>query len=248
MGRGAAAIWLVLTAAMLLGACDRKYTEQDHAEQRKRLVRETMEGRGIKNARVLAAMRKVRRHLFVPAHARSAAYADRPLEIGYGQTISQPFIVAYMTEAANPQPQDRCLEVGTGSGYQAAVLAELCAKVFTIEYIPQLAELAKKNLRAAGYGPDRVELYTGDGYRGWPEEAPFQVIVVTAAPPKVPRPLLDQLALRGRLIVPVGPDDDTQYLELWTRAAKQGDQGLFSREELLGVRFVPFLGEGIKRQ
>jgi len=205
-----------------------------------------MARRDIRNPRVLTAMRKVPRHLFVPLHARGAAYADRPLEIGHGQTISQPYIVAYMTQAVAPKPTDRCLEIGTGSGYQAAVLAEVCAKVFSIEYIPELADSAKRNLRSAGYGPDRVALFTGDGYKGWPEESPFQVIVVTAAPGRVPQPLLDQLAMGGRLVIPVGPQDDAQWLELWTRRQAGGDPEALVRDRLMAVRFVPFLGQGIR--
>ncbi len=237
--------WL-LGGCVLHNACDRDRTERDYQLQRQELVRESMERRDIRNERVLAAMRKVPRHLFVPLLARGAAYADRPLEIGHGQTISQPYIVAYMTQAVSPKPRDRCLEIGTGSGYQAAVLAEVCAKVFSIEYIPALADSAKRNLKLAGYGPDRVVVFTGDGYRGWPEEAPFEVIVVTAAPGRVPQPLLDQLAVGGRLVIPVGPQDDAQWLELWRRVeAGDGPAALVS-DRLTAVRFVPFLGPGIR--
>ncbi len=148
-----------------------------------------------------------------------------------------------MTEAALPKRTDRCLEIGTGSGYQAAVLAELCQKVFSIEIVPELARFAKENLRRLGYGPDRVQLYTGDGYKGWPEEAPFQVIIVTAAPPKVPRALLDQLAEKGRLIVPVGPEGGVQTLQRWTRLEPGQGDAAFEKEELMNVRFVPMVSE-----
>jgi len=232
------------TAAGL--GCDRQQAEQDYARAREQLVQETMVARGIDSPRVLAAMRKVARHKFVPDAARAAAYADRPLAIGWGQTISQPYIVAYMTQAVAPTAENRCLEIGTGSGYQAAVLAELCAVVFSIEYVPELADFARRNLRAAGYGDDRVKLLVGDGYAGWPEQSPFDVIVVTAAPPRVPQPLLDQLAVGGRLIVPVGTRADTQWLELWTRREPGFGPGALANERLLPVRFVPFLGRAVR--
>jgi protein-L-isoaspartate(D-aspartate) O-methyltransferase len=208
--------------------------------EREHLVRETIAARGVSEARVLSAMRRVPRHRFVPKVVADAAYADRPLPIGWGQTISQPYIVAAMTEAVAPKPEDRCLEIGTGSGYQAAVLAELCAKTYSIEYVPELAAFGKKNLRSLGYA---VELRTGDGYRGWPEAAPFDVIVVTAAPERVPDPLLEQLAVGGRLVIPVGPQDGAQELILYTRTRPgKGDQH-FERRQLAAVRFVPFLGD-----
>lgn len=222
--------------------------EPDFDREREQMVRDTIEARGVRDARVLAAVRKVPRHAFVPPPFTKRAYTDQPLPIGWDQTISQPYIVAFMTEAVKPEPKDRCLEIGTGSGYQAAILAELCAKVFSIEYIPELAELGKRQLRAAGYGPERVALFTGDGYQGWPEEAPFQVIVVTAAPAKVPQPLLDQLALGGRLVVPVGPEGKSQQLELWKRAQSGRGEGAFEVRRLANVRFVPFLGEGAERR
>lgn len=234
-----------VTLAFLLLACR---GEPDFPRERESMVRDTIEARGVSDPRVLAALRKVPRHAFVPAPYTRRAYTDQPLPIGWGQTISQPYIVALMTEAVKPEPTDRCLEIGTGSGYQAAVLAELCAKVFSIEYIPELAELGKRQLRAAGYGPERVSLFTGDGYQGWPEEAPFQVIVVTAAPAQVPAPLKDQLAVGGRLVVPVGPDDSTQRLELWRRVQSGRGDGAFEVKELADVRFVPFLGEGARRR
>jgi protein-L-isoaspartate(D-aspartate) O-methyltransferase len=216
--------------------------------ERERMVRQDMAERGIKEPRVLAAMRTVPRHAFVPEGWQAEAYADRPLPIGSGQTISQPYIVAFMTEAAKPRPRDRCLEIGTGSGYQAAVLAELCQRTYSIEYLPEVAKQGEQNLRSIGYGPDRVELRTGDGYKGWPEAAPFDVILVTAAPERVPKPLLEQLAMAGRLVIPVGPIETGQELERWTRIEKGQDEGAFKSERLLSVRFVPFLGDGVKEQ
>jgi protein-L-isoaspartate(D-aspartate) O-methyltransferase len=199
---------------------------------------------GIVDPRVLAAMRRVPRHWFVPEGYRGEAYANRPLPIGHGQTISQPYIVAAMTEAVLPRPGERCLEIGTGSGYQAAVLAELCDRVFSIEYLPEVARFGEENLRRLGYGPERVALRVGDGYRGWPEHAPFDVIVVTAAPERIPRPLLEQLAVGGRLIIPVGPEQGAQELEIVRRVKPGMSDDAFERRTLMGVRFVPFLGDG----
>lgn len=242
-----AALGLVL----VLPACRREPPEerdQRYAIARERMVRNTIEARGVSHPGVLAALRKVPRHAFVPEADKPRAYADQPLSIGYGQTISQPYIVALMTEAVEPSRTDKCLEIGTGSGYQAAILAELCSKVFTIEYIPGLAELAERQLRAAGYGPDRVEVRTGDGYRGWPEQTPFQAIVVTAAPERVPQPLQDQLALGGRLVAPVGPEGEVQHLELWRRVQSGRGDSAFEVKDLGDVRFVPFVGEARQRR
>lgn len=211
--------------------------------ERERLVSHALEAEGIEAPHVLRAMRKVPRHGFVPEASRGEAYANRPLPIGYGQTISQPYIVAAMTEAVLPKETDRCLEIGTGSGYQAAVLAELCERVFSIEYLPEVAAFGAANLRALGYVPPRVMLRVGDGFRGWPEAAPFQAIVVTAAPEEVPQPLLDQLAVGGRLVIPVGPREGVQQLERWIRLRAGSDRDAFHREILMGVRFVPFLGD-----
>jgi protein-L-isoaspartate(D-aspartate) O-methyltransferase len=218
----------------------------ERTRDRERMVRDDIAGRDVRDQRVLAAMRKVPRHAFVPEASRDLAYADRPLPIGHGQTISQPYIVAFMSEAAAPRPTDRCLEIGTGSGYQAAVLAELCRKTHSIEYLPEVARRGESNLRALGYGPDRVELRTGDGYRGWPEAAPFDVVLVTAAPERVPRPLLEQLAMGGRLVIPVGSTGGAQELERWTRTGAGQAADAFERKRLMSVRFVPFLGEGAK--
>src|SRR5215475_1329514 len=169
---------------------------------RQRMVEEQIKARGIKDEGVLAAMLKVPRERFVPSGVAPLAYADRPLPIGYGQTISQPYIVAFMTEALQVTNNKKVLEIGTGSGYQAAVLGELAREVYTIEIVPQLADRARDTLAALGYR--NVHVRTGDGYLGWPEQAPFDAIMVTAAPDHVPQPLVDQLGLDGRMIIPVG--------------------------------------------
>jgi len=201
---------------------------------RLRMVEEQIERRGVRVPRVLDAMRTVPRHLFVPEELRDRAYDDAPLPIGDGQTISQPYIVAFMTEAARIKPGDRVLEVGTGSGYQAAVLAAIGAEVMSIEILPGLAERARQALAAAGFV--KVAVRTGDGFRGWPEAAPFDAVLVTAAPDEVPPPLLGQLKVGGVLVIPVGTG--TQELIRVTRTAAG-----FERESLLPVRFVPMTGE-----
>lgn len=211
---------------------------------RLQMVERQLRARGIDDERVLAALGRVPREQFVSAEDAAAAYADHPLPIGFGQTISQPYIVAYMTAAAHPGPGDRCLEIGTGSGYQAAVLAEVCGGLHSVEYLPEVAAAGARNLRAAGYGPERVILRTGDGYHGCADVAPFDVILVTAAPRDVPGPLLEQLALGGRLIIPVGTPESGQRLERWTRLSVGRSPGAFHTEQLLAVRFVPFLGRG----
>jgi len=217
--------------------------EAGFEKAREKMVREQLvaKGRDIKNDRVLRAMGKVPRHEFVPENMRGQAYRDSPLPIGYEQTISQPYIVAFMTEALDPKPGERMLEIGTGSGYQAAVLAEMCRETYSIEYLPEVAELGRRNLEALGYLERGVHLRVGDGYEGWPEEAPFDVILVTAAPARVPPPLLRQLGSGGRLVIPVGPERD-QNLELWTRRRPGQEPAAFSRVTQFGVRFVPFLG------
>jgi protein-L-isoaspartate(D-aspartate) O-methyltransferase len=198
------------------------------------MVRTQIEARGVANPRVLEAMRTVPRHLFVPEAYRDEAYADHPLPIGRGQTISQPYIVAVMTELLDPQPTDRVLEVGTGSGYQAAVLSLLVDKVTTIEIVPELAERARRDLARLGY--ENVEVIRGDGYRGVPEQAPFDGIMVTAAPEKVPKPLTEQLKPGARLVIPVGG----RYQEL--RVLHRTDEGIRTRT-IFPVRFVPMTGE-----
>jgi protein-L-isoaspartate(D-aspartate) O-methyltransferase len=198
------------------------------------MVSDQMESRGVADPRVLTALRKVPRHEFVPARWRASAYEDRPLPIGHGQTISQPYIVAAMTELTALSEGDRVLEIGTGSGYQAAVLAELGAQVYTIEILEPLAERAAQTLDSLGY--DSVEVRHGDGYRGWPEAAPFDAIVVTAAAPVVPPALLEQLAVGGHLVIPVG--DSYQELEVHERTP----EGVVVRR-VFAVRFVPMTGE-----
>lgn len=217
----------------------------ERRDERARLASHLAE-RGISDAAVLQAIRGVPRHAFVAASWADDAYDDRPLPIGHGQTISQPAVVASMTEAARPRREDKCLEIGTGSGYQAAVLAELCGQVFSIEYLAPLAKEAERTLRSLGYGPERVKLRTGDGYAGWPDAAPFQVVLVTAAPERVPQPLLDQLALGGRLVIPVGPRHEAQQLELHRRVSAGKSAGSFERTTLMPVRFVPFLGDAAR--
>ena len=191
-------------------------------------------GRNITNARVLAAMEKVPRQEFVPEQHRNRAYEDRPLSIGYDQTISQPYIVAFMTEQLDPQPTDRVLEIGTGSGYQAAVLAQLVAEVYTIEIIELLAQRAEADLKRLGY--TNIHVRAGDGYQGWPEAAPFDAIIVTCAPEKVPPPLVEQFRDGGRMIIPVGPIGDQELVLL----RKQGEQ--LEQRAVLSVRFVLMTG------
>jgi len=203
------------------------------------MVREQIANRGVRDARVLAAMRKVPRHLFVPSEMQSAAYSDTPLPIGHRQTISQPYIVAFMSEAMELKPQDRVLEIGTGSGYQAAILAELVREVYSIEIVEPLGKEVAARLKDLGY--ERVKLRIGDGYRGWPEAAPFDAIIVTAAPDHVPPALVEQLREGGRLVLPVGRF--AQDLLRVRRTAK----GIV-QENLLPVRFVPMVGEAEKNE
>jgi protein-L-isoaspartate(D-aspartate) O-methyltransferase len=219
-------------------AKERVESDGERAEERARMVSEQIAARGVRDERVLAALRAVPRHRFVPEAERAGAYEDHPLPIGSRQTISQPYIVAVMSELAQLQPGKRVLEVGTGCGYQAAVLAELGAEVHSIEIVPELAASARETLRALGY--ERVDVITGDGYRGLPEHAPFDAILVAAAPDHVPQPLLDQLALGGRLVIPVG--GDIQQLRVLERTAR-GIEDLPS----LDVRFVPMTGEAQRR-
>lgn len=206
------------------------------AAERQRMVDEQIARRGIRDQRVLAAMRKIERHRFVSEAQRSGAYEDHPLPVGEGQTISQPYIVALMTEALALQGDERVLEVGTGSGYQTAILAELAAEVYSVEILPRLAEQARATLEDLGYR--NVHIRLGDGSEGWAEHAPYQGILVTAAPPEVPPALLEQLAEGGRLVIPVGVQ--SQELELHTRRPEG-----FRVERLAAVRFVPLVGSGI---
>jgi protein-L-isoaspartate(D-aspartate) O-methyltransferase len=233
---------LLLTAVVLAGcnepkrapATEPKGTGDAFAAQRAAMVREQIEERGVRDAAVLAALRRVPRHEFVPPELRHLAHADHPLPIGEEQTISQPYIVALMTELLAVRPGQRLLEIGTGSGYQAAVLADLGVDVYSIEIVAPLADRARAKLTALGYHGVRVR--TGDGYAGWPEEAPFDGIIVTAAPPQVPPPLIAQLKPGGRLVVPEGTGDQT--LVVYLKAA----DGRVRREAVLPVRFVPMTG------
>ncbi|MBN1422901.1 MAG: protein-L-isoaspartate(D-aspartate) O-methyltransferase [Planctomycetes bacterium] len=202
---------------------------------------------GVRDPLVLEAMREVPRHEFIPdepgslfgSSPRAQAYEDHPVSIGYGQTISQPYIVAFMSEALRLKGGEKVLEVGTGSGYQAAVLAAMGVEVYTIEIVPQLAERAKATLERLGC--EKVHVRAGDGYRGWPEEAPFDAVIVTAAPPHIPQPLIDQLEVGGRMIIPVGGSSWDQDLRLIVRTS----EGI-SDEAVLPVRFVPMTGEAQK--
>jgi protein-L-isoaspartate(D-aspartate) O-methyltransferase len=201
------------------------------------MVERTMRARDITDEKVLAVMEKVPRHEFVLPEYLDQAYADHPLPIGFGQTISQPYIVALMTQLLQLQPGDKVLEIGTGSGYQAAVLAELVDQVYTIEIIPELARSAEERLRRLGYHD--VHVRQGDGYYGWPEEAPFDAIIVTAAPDHLPQPLVQQLKDGGRLVVPIGPPGG--YQTLW-QIIKRGEE--LEANNIAGVLFVPLMGGG----
>jgi protein-L-isoaspartate(D-aspartate) O-methyltransferase len=205
------------------------------AVARERMVADQIADRGVTDARVLAALRAIPRHLFVPPGSQDEAYEDRPVPIGYGQTISQPYIVALMTELARPAPGDRVLEIGTGSGYQAAVLSRLAGTVYTIEIIEPLAEHARQLL--AKLECRNVTVRTGDGYGGWPEKAPFDAIVVTAAPDHVPPALLEQMRPGGRLVIPVGGVNDVQQLRVMEKDAR----GEVRTRDVVPVRFVPLV-------
>jgi protein-L-isoaspartate(D-aspartate) O-methyltransferase len=206
--------------------------EEGFALKKQRMVGQQLQGRGITDARVLDAMRKVKRHLFVPAYLRDAAYEDRPLPIGHGQTISQPYVVAYMTQALRVGPDDRILEIGTGSGYQAAVLAEIAKEVYSVEILEPLADSARLRLEEMGY--ENIKVRQGDGYRGWREHAPFDAIIVTAAPPEIPQGLANQLKVGGRMVVPIGLFYQELYLITRTETG-------FEKEVLLPVAFVPMV-------
>lgn len=211
--------------------------QNDDARMRESMVRSQIEARGVTDPAVLAAMRTVPRHLFVPADQQPYAYRDTALPIGSGQTISQPYIVGFMTEALDLEPGHRVLEIGTGSGYQAAVLGEIAAEVYTMEILPFLGRRAGQLLM--NLGCDNVRVRIGDGYRGWPEEAPFDRIIVTAAPENIPQPLIDQLKEGGVIVVPVGPTYGVQEL---IRGVKI--DGELQTERILPVRFVPMVPGG----
>jgi protein-L-isoaspartate(D-aspartate) O-methyltransferase len=229
-----ACLFAMAFTAQAAGASDDRY-----AAARRRMVAEDLRGRDIRDPAVLAAMEKVPRHLFVDERFGPEAYDDHPLPIGQGQTISQPYIVALMTQCLSLKPSDRVLEIGTGSGYQAAVLAELAGRVYTIELQPQLADQAERLLKKLGY--DRVRVRCGDGFFGWPDEAPFDAIILTCAPDTIPRPLVEQLRDGGRIIAPVGGVLQVQELVLGTKK-----NGKLAQQTLIPVRFVPMRGEAEK--
>ena len=240
--RNAAALLLAATVAAT--ACNGRAAEgprvtavpaDGDADRRARMVETQIVARGVRDPRVLAAMREVPRHRFVDAGQRAQAYEDHPLPIPGNQTISQPYIVALMTELLELEPSSRVLEIGTGSGYQSAVLAELAERVYTIEIVPELARLAESRLKELGYA--NVTVREGDGYRGWPENAPFDGIIVTAAPERIPQPLVDQLAPGGIMVIPVG--GFFQELKVFRKSA----DGRVTEKDILPVRFVPMTGE-----
>ena len=215
-------------------AFSERVTERNH------MVKEGIENypyQPVRNPKVLKAMRRVPRHAFVPEEYQPEAYWNNPLRIGHSQTISQPFIVAHMTEMLELKPDHKVLEIGTGSGYQAAVLAELCNQVHTIEIIPPLGRQAEALLKELGY--TNIHIRIGDGYEGWPEVAPFDRIIVTCAPDNIPQPLVDQLAIGGRIVIPVGKQNQTQYLVVVSKDRK----GRISSKQLYPVRFVPMTGK-----
>ncbi len=231
--------YLISGLLCLMISCGQQKLNQDDIEKmyekmRITMVEDQIERRDVRDQKVLDAMKKVPRHEFVPEHLRKYAYADEPLPIGEDQTISQPYIVAYMTEQLELKPTDKILEIGTGSGYQAAVLAEIADSVFTIEIVDVLARRAESTLKTLGY--KNIMVKSGDGYKGWPEHAPFDKIIITAAPTRIPQPLVEQLKVGGRLILPLG--DYSQDLVL----IQKNDAGVTQRK-LLPVRFVPMTGE-----
>jgi protein-L-isoaspartate(D-aspartate) O-methyltransferase len=214
--------------------------ESEYAERRARMIETQLRSRDIVDRRVLDAMQQVPRHLFVPRRLRASAYRDGPLPIGHDQTISQPYIVALMTQLAQPRPEAKALDVGTGSGYQAAVLAKLCKHVYSIEIVEPLAKEARGRLKEMGY--DNVTVRHGDGYQGWPDQAPFDLIIVAAAPSHVPQPLVDQLAIGGRLVIPVGKYSQNLIV------MEKRDDGSVRKFGVIPVAFVPMTGEAQKRR
>ncbi|MDY6843181.1 MAG: protein-L-isoaspartate(D-aspartate) O-methyltransferase [Thermodesulfobacteriota bacterium] len=216
----------------------RKIPQVDFKHFRTVMVQSQIQTRGIKDQRVLDAMREVERHKFVPSHLRNLAYTDGPLPIGENQTISQPYIVALMTENLQLKGSEKVLEIGTGSGYQTAILAELAQEVYTIEIIEQLAKSAKSLLRKLGYTTVKVKI--GDGYLGWKEYAPYDAIIVTCAPPFIPQPLIEQLAEDGRMVIPVG-----SHYQLLKKIIKK--DGKIKSTDLIPVRFVPMTGNHMKK-
>jgi protein-L-isoaspartate(D-aspartate) O-methyltransferase len=232
--------YLVVALVVTSGCQKQPASTSEFAAERQEMVEQQLKPRGIRDERVLAATAKVPREEFVPENLRAQAYADHALPIGHDQTISQPFIVAFMTEQLHPQPTDRILEIGTGSGYQTAILAELVKDVYTIEIVEPLAKDASARLARLGYNNAHVKV--GDGYRGWPEVAPFDAIVVTCAPDKVPQPLTEQLKENGRMLVPVGTGMDQQLYLL------EKKNGQLAQTAILPVRFVQMTGEAATKK
>jgi len=222
----------LITALLLLSGVLYSQVKDQYSSAREQMVSSQIVARGISHLATLQAMRKVPRHIFVPSSYASEAYSDRPLPIGYNQTISQPFIVAHMTELARPAEGKNALEIGTGSGYQAAVLAEIVDTVYTIEIVPELAREATSRLKLLGYR--NILTRCGDGYKGWPDHAPFDIIIVTAAADHIPEPLKEQMAEGGRLIMPVGNPATVQQLIVLTKR-----KGKITEQRLEPVRFVP---------
>lgn len=224
---------LFLLSLLVILAMAKNPQDPDYYQLRQKMVNEQIIARGVRAESVIKAMQKVERHLFVPEQYRNFAYSDRPLPIGEGQTISQPYIVALMTELLDLKKSDKVLEIGTGSGYQAAILAEICDSVYTIEIISSLGKQAQALLRELGY--HNIHCKIGDGYLGWPEHAPYDGIIVTCAPSKIPQPLKEQLAEGGRMVIPVGATY-TQELVLVTKT-----KGKLIQKSVIPVRFVPML-------
>jgi len=232
-------LWLGLILIVATGCQRNPTSSSEFAGERQKMVEQQLKPRGIRDERVLAAMAKVPREEFVPENLRAQSYSDSALPIGHDQTISQPFIVAFMTEQLRPQPNDRVLEIGTGSGYQAAVLANLVKDIYTIEIVEPLAKDASARLARLGYSNAHVK--NADGYQGWPEVAPFDAIIVTCAPDKVPQPLTQQLKDGGRMIIPVGNGIDQQLHLL------EKQNGQLAERVILPVRFVQMTGEASKK-
>lgn len=221
-------VWVTVTEAA---------SAMEQQQQQKKMIQQQIQARGVKDPRVLKAFEEVARHRFVSPQYQDQAYEDMPLPIGQGQTISQPYIVAYMVEASEIKPTDRCLEIGTGCGYQAAILSQLCKEVYSIEILPALAKRSQEIIQSLGY--QNIHLRLGDGYQGWPEKAPFDVIVLAAAPATLPQTLLDQLKPMGRLLAPLGLGEKQQLVRI-----RKNEEGAIAQETLLPVRFVPMVKGG----
>ena len=233
MHSGRVILCVVLLAALLPG---KSLAQRNFQEDRENMVNTQLRARDIQDPATLRAMESVPRHLFVPEEVRDLSYTDGPLPIGEGQTISQPYIVAFMTQALDLEQGDRVLEIGTGSGYQAAILSEIVSQVYSIEIVPSLGESASERLENLGY--TNVDTRIGDGYNGWPEKGPFDAIMVTAGAETIPEPLVEQLAEGGRMVIPVGPHRGVRQLKLLRKR-----KGKIRQQNLMAVRFVPFIRE-----